>query len=319
MLGRWGVGIFFLLSGLCIHLPVARRQVSGEAIVLRSGAYFRRRFRRIYPPHFVALVLSAIVAVILPWAATSAHLLSPATVRQFALHTLMLHTFSSSAYYSINVVLWTIALEAHFYLLYPLVVRIRPFLRLEWLAAILFLFSAVIRLLVIRGDGAGTAKLLLYNFPGRWWEWVLGAVLAEWLPLLETAATRVSRIWLSVAGTGLVALSAVVEEAVLRRSHGTHFAEIGMPFLFFLVLTVAIPTPTPRNRATRMLVSIGSQSYSLYLTHPIALTCVAAVGATFLQNAWLAFLGVLASYAVATAYFYTVERAFVSRTPTGPG
>jgi peptidoglycan/LPS O-acetylase OafA/YrhL len=51
VLGTWGVGMFFVLSGLCIHLPVARALAAGGEPTIQLGRYFKRRLFRIYPPH----------------------------------------------------------------------------------------------------------------------------------------------------------------------------------------------------------------------------------------------------------------------------
>ncbi len=47
-------------------------------------------------------------------------LLSVPTPGQFVAHVFMVHTFVRDAFFSINGVLWTIAVETHFYLLYPI-------------------------------------------------------------------------------------------------------------------------------------------------------------------------------------------------------
>lgn len=60
-LGAWGVGVFFVLSGLCIHLPFSRRRLVDPTLQLATKSYAVRRFLRIYPPHLVALALSALV------------------------------------------------------------------------------------------------------------------------------------------------------------------------------------------------------------------------------------------------------------------
>src|SRR5689334_8550654 len=47
-LGGWGVGLFFVLSGLCIHLPMARRLAEDPSARLSLRPYYARRFTRIY-------------------------------------------------------------------------------------------------------------------------------------------------------------------------------------------------------------------------------------------------------------------------------
>src|SRR5207248_6339313 len=62
--GRYAVGVFIVISGYCLMLPVARsvnRQLPGGV-----WAYIRRRARRILPPYFAALGVSLLLIVLIP-------------------------------------------------------------------------------------------------------------------------------------------------------------------------------------------------------------------------------------------------------------
>ncbi len=50
--GEIGVDLFFLVSGVVIAEPLLRRGVRPN-----FGEFYRKRFRRIYPPYFVSLLL----------------------------------------------------------------------------------------------------------------------------------------------------------------------------------------------------------------------------------------------------------------------
>src|SRR4051812_21724063 len=58
--GYFGVTIFFVLSGFCIHLPQARRRVRDGTDGLRLESFFRRRFWRLYPAYFAALLVASL-------------------------------------------------------------------------------------------------------------------------------------------------------------------------------------------------------------------------------------------------------------------
>src|SRR5947209_7676075 len=51
--GRFGVHLFLIISGFCIHLRVARGGGTAGVDVVR---FWRRRLTRLYPPYFVALI-----------------------------------------------------------------------------------------------------------------------------------------------------------------------------------------------------------------------------------------------------------------------
>ncbi len=58
-LGGFGVAVFIVLSGYCLTIPVARSTALDLAGGLRGFAF--RRARRILPPYYAALILSAVL------------------------------------------------------------------------------------------------------------------------------------------------------------------------------------------------------------------------------------------------------------------
>ena len=308
-IGPWGVGIFFVLSGTCIHLPTARRLARGLEPAIDNASYFRRRFRRIYPPHLLIIFLSwatAAVVTMPSWYQNADHYVSVPTPGQFFAHLFMLHTFVPGARTSICNVLWTIALEAHFYLLYPLLLRMRRRHRMETICAGLFAVMVALRLLdkVLPPSLAG---VMTGNFPGRWWEWVLGAVIAEHLVRARQGET--SRL----LAIGLTLASAVVACAAAKLPHGILIMYVCCPFSYGAVVYVmARMRPPSRWGLDRGLEWVGIRSYSLYLTHPIALTLVAWLTA----SGWPAWgkvaLALAAAYSIGWVYFVTVESRFLS-------
>ncbi len=177
-LGGFGVGLFFVLSGLCIHLPVAR----GDHFDLRS--YLRRRFLRIYPPHAIILLASCVLAMAIdpPHLGIPDRMLSTPTWRQLLAHVLMVHSFFRWAIYSINGILWTIAIETHFYLLYPLLLAARRRFPMPAITVALLVLCLVSR--AMKRYAFPDSDFVVYDsFLGRWWEWALGCIVAELIVL----------------------------------------------------------------------------------------------------------------------------------------
>lgn len=111
LLNGWiGVDLFFVLSGFLItsylleKLPGA---VSRAAII---GTYMKRRFFRIAPAYYVVLTLTCAAAWLKPGEGGVA-------AWPYAYHLLFLNDYFPS---SINVVFWSLAIEAKFYLVAPL-------------------------------------------------------------------------------------------------------------------------------------------------------------------------------------------------------
>jgi peptidoglycan/LPS O-acetylase OafA/YrhL len=112
--GFIGVPLFFFLSGFVITFPFVRAQVAGERLPT-WGHFAWRRFIKIVPSY----VLSIVIAYAIGYAALERAGAAP--WQEIVTHLLFIHTWWQSTYGSINGVLWTLAIEVEFYLVFPLV------------------------------------------------------------------------------------------------------------------------------------------------------------------------------------------------------
>jgi peptidoglycan/LPS O-acetylase OafA/YrhL len=320
-LGASGVRLFFVLSGLCIHLPLARRLEADPGATPAWGAYFRRRFTRIYPPHLVVLLLSTAVGLALAPEVLASTPITPPTWRQFLLHLGMLHSFVPDALKSINAVLWSIAVETHFYLLYPVLLMARRRIGMGGATAALCALSLAIRFSgLVPSDSV--RNTLLLNVPGSFWEWALGCWLAERLVASGRPAPWRTLSFASVCAGALISkpiLTGVgrvlLGPEVGRSVAGTLF-ESASPLLYGVVVYAACGLVLERPIWwARALEWTGVRSYSLYLVHPIAIAIVAlGAAALSLPNWGLATAANLAGSLLLTAAFFRwVERPFLTR------
>jgi peptidoglycan/LPS O-acetylase OafA/YrhL len=308
-LGHWGVGLFFVLSGFCIHLPLAKAAaLTGSHPHLDLRRYYARRFTRIYPPHLVALVLSIVAALYIPSGFfTEAPVTVPTSWQLFA-HLMMIHSFFPNARYSINGVLWTISIETHFYLFYPLLARMRR--RMSFFAIVLILLAISI--------GSKAAMKLIYpgyaylwgeNFVGRFWEWALGCLVAERL-VVKARARHSSWTWFLALLIGSYAFTLLT--AFLP--HGGAILARTQPLLFALAISAGARLPPLQTIVYRFAVATGLQSYSLYLTHPIAISVVCVFLASFGMSLLIQWIFALVASGVMCALFFRgVERPFLVR------
>ena len=113
------VDMMVLISGVLLFLPVARNIFSGEPLQ-KWKTYFKKRAVRILPSYVFCVLLLFVYELInggfgkpVDW--TSA-------LRDLILHLTFTQTLTVQTYLStkLNVVLWTVAIEVWFYILFPL-------------------------------------------------------------------------------------------------------------------------------------------------------------------------------------------------------
>jgi peptidoglycan/LPS O-acetylase OafA/YrhL len=157
--GFIGVHLFFFLSGFVITYPFLRAQAAGQPQPLwRHFAY--RRFIKIVPSY----VLSIAVAYLIGYAAVVRYGDTPAW-KEILTHLLFIHTWWQGTYGSINGVLWTLAVEVEFYLIFPLVWFC--FRRAPWVTAAVMAALAVLwRMWTAHCCFDTTFPVLAENLPG---------------------------------------------------------------------------------------------------------------------------------------------------------
>ena len=133
------VDLMLLLSGFLLYLPIAR----GEAFHVKD--FFVRRVLRIVPSYYLSVFL-----VLFLDALPNGLYANAASMGQDLLsHLTFTHVFAVNSYYGthLNVVLWTLAVEAQFYLLFPLLARSfrkKPVLTYLGMTAFSFAYRAIV-------------------------------------------------------------------------------------------------------------------------------------------------------------------------------
>lgn len=264
--GYLGVPLFFVISGFCIHLPQARAlAAAGPAVTPPAWQrFFARRFWRLYPPYLAAVAVALVLASLvngLPavsWLAVAAQ-------------ALLVHTFHSATFDGVNPVAWTLAVEAQLYFAYPVVFRlIARRGAIGGLTIVLGVTMAYRLTLNFAPLPAALGGPAWEFFLARWFEWVLGAVVAEW---------AVGRVALprAVFAPSLAAL--VLGLGVLLEWHTWHYGLYtikeplyGIAFALVLCVALARERAGAASAIGRYFAGLGICSYSLYLLHrPIQL------------------------------------------------
>ncbi len=302
--GFIGVDVFFVISGYLITGIILGGLAQGR---FRFSDFYARRIRRIFPALAVVLIATYVAGWFLLFADDyqnlSRHLMAAVLfVSNFLLRGESGY-FDEAADRKPLQHLWSLGIEEQFYLLWPALLVTAWRLRLKplYLTSAIVVLSFVYNVSSVRIDPAAT----FYSPSTRFWELLLGGVLAAAHQGPRMARSALAANLLSFAGVGLIATGLVL----LNGSRLFPGLWALLPSVGALLVIVAGPRAW-FNRAVLsapVMVGIGLISYPLYLWHwPLLSFARIATGETpsHLVRAGL----VLASVGLAWLTYQAIEK-----------
>lgn len=306
--GSLGVVLFFVLSGYCIHRRGARQIAADPAATIHYGKFFSRRFWRLYPTYVAALLLTALIDW---WVQSQTGTVPPG--QDHSIYALIVSLFAMQGYlaqyFGSNGVFWTLAMEIHLYLAYPLLF----FISRKYGPNRVMVLTLVAGLLYFAVDALwGIESRLPYRriegpvFLPFWFTWATGFYLAE----IEAKRVRDFKesTWAMLMVTGFV-----VGLGLYVAGHTTY---ANMPWALFFVGLLRLSMKERGERTWslppgRALAFVGVFSYSLYAIHAPVLhalhVLIDPVNQAKFATIWPA-LGVsILSIPIAWIFFRTVE------------
>ncbi len=261
--GFVGVDIFFVISGYLISTILF---TSLEQQRLSLVEFYVRRIRRIFP---------ALITVMLFTLAAGWWLLVGEEFTQLGKHTSGGAGFISnflfwneSGYFDTEAEakpllhLWSLAIEEQFYIIWPVLLMLVWRLRwnLLWTAAAAAILSMALNVAITQQDTVAG----FYSPLTRFWELLLGAVLAALHLRGMTSAPRLSHLCSLVGAGCLLAALALLNQ---QRTFPGWWALL--PTLGTVLLIAAGPQGVVNRRLlmAKPMVAIGLISYPLYLWH----------------------------------------------------
>jgi peptidoglycan/LPS O-acetylase OafA/YrhL len=309
--GHLSVTVFIVISGFCLMLPVvaADNHLRGEAI-----GFFRRRARRILPPYYGALVLClALIATVIGTPTGTLWDFS----QNVSPHAIISHVFLLQDLFAtsrINYVFWSIAVEWHIYLVFPLLVACWRRFGAGVTVATALVVGYGLR---FGADGTRLARANPHYF-GMFALGMLAAFLVRGGALV-TLRTRI--LWQSVAAASVASVLLLTHHWGWQGAAARfHFIDLptGIGAMCVLVLSSqARDSALRRILSFKWLAFVGTFSYSIYLIHAPLLQIVwqyvlrpARLGQTSTFAALMG-PGALAIFGAAYAFFRVLEEPFM--------
>ncbi len=268
--GGFGVTVFFFLSGFLI--TTLMRTEFEKTGTLSLKAFYLRRVLRILPPFYFVLTVGTVLAAL---AVLGGQLNPQAVAAQFlhyANYWIVYHGYSGQALGT--GVYWSLAVEEHFYFLFPwlylLLRRLRASHRRQ--AIILWSLCGLIllwRCVLVFWFNSPTDRTYLAS-DTRFDSILFGAALAVWgNPVLDGDPKGSPAFWKYVMlplSVGVLLLAFVWRDDQFRES--ARYSLQGLALVPIFIVAIRWPTVLPfRLLNTRVMSFIGVLSFSLYLTH----------------------------------------------------
>lgn len=278
--GGFGVTIFFFLSGYLITTRLRLEHEARGEVSLKQ--FYLRRALRILPPFYLVLVLAGLAA----WLGVV-----PGGVRGRAVLAQVLHLsnywvvrFGCAGQPGGTGVFWSLAVEEHFYLVFPcvyvLLCRCMPEPRRQALS--LHLVCALVlvwRVVLVFGLRAGEARTYMGS-DTRVDSILFGCALAlSGNPALDGPPRLGDAVWRRVLlPTGLLLLLATFVFRAPAFRESVRYTIQGIALVPVFVVALRWPAWGPfRILNFRALTFLGILSYPLYLVHYVLLSAFEAV------------------------------------------
>jgi peptidoglycan/LPS O-acetylase OafA/YrhL len=255
---RIGLVVFFVMSGYLLYRPLLKGRHDAAPAQLDSRRYYWRRIVRIVPSYYLAIVGS----IVLLWSLGDVAGVRLPPADQLWRFAFFLQNYSRETLLTLDAPTWTLAVQAAFYLVFPLFVVFGARLgRRAWLVPLLLVVVGVVfNWVAYRNQWGPIARLsMIAMLPYL----ALGMLIAHLPPL----ASRRSAVWMIVVGVFLAFGDSLWHAlggwqwgmGVLRDLPGA----IG----YGLIIAACAQPVIGASARLRPVESLGRWSYGIFLWH----------------------------------------------------
>ena len=265
--GFIGVDIFFVISGYLITSIILKELVITKNFSFKN--FYLRRIRRILPPIFIVIIFT------FPF---FFFLFFPAPLIDLSKSLFFTLIFGSNFYFYYSGLVygvedgllkpflhtWSLSVEEQFYIIFPFIIFI-IFKYIKKYLIHLFCFGFVCSLLLAQWGSENYPSLTFYILPTRGWELLAGSILA-YLNLFNSNKRfeNYGKIF-EFLGLGLIIYALLFFDDTTRHpSIKTFLPVLGVSLIIWFSKKDQIIS---NILSSKIMVSIGLISYSLYLWH----------------------------------------------------
>jgi peptidoglycan/LPS O-acetylase OafA/YrhL len=309
--GYFGLSVFFFLSGYLITTLLRKEFDQTGAISLRH--FYLRRAYRILPPFYITLAIAYSLTAAGFWGGS----IGPYGIAAQVLHVTNYYIVANGWWDQIapgTWVYWSLAVEEHFYLGFPLLYLVLRRLGLGESAQARVLLAIALAVLAWRCVlvfGFDAPKDRVYVATDTRIDSILaGCLLAVWSnPMLDRSGPsdrRLNYLWLPLGGLAVL-VSLMIRHPIFEQTLRYTLQSFGL--LPFFVAAVRYHEHPPFSWLnTRLLRYLGVLSYAMYLAH------TSVIWGFDQRTQWPEPLKALAALLVVTAFaaamHHCVERPF---------
>ncbi|WP_379966381.1 acyltransferase family protein [Epilithonimonas sp. UC225_85] len=299
LFGKTGVSLFFVLSGFLITRILLNTKENPSYF----KSFYLRRILRIFPLYYCFLILYYFILPLFlnrPFGSFSEQIWYWTFLQNFAL-TFDWKSIGPSHY-------WSLSVEEHFYLFWPLIIYHCSLKRIKWVILILCIISFLTRILLIKNDFEESQFTL-----ARFDELAIGAFLA----VLELENKLISE---NLKRFFFVFAISIIPLAYISFKNGTYslldssirYLVLGLFYGSSIAVIISLQSTNRVKKVfqTKFLRFTGKISFGLYVYHPI---CFIIINTYFnLQNFGLDFmLSFSFAYLVSFISYQLFEKKFI--------
>lgn len=273
--GGLGVTIFFFLSGYLITTLLLKEYKTSGYIDVKK--FYIRRFFRLFPPLFIVLTIAYLLAAL--GVIEGGYGVKYYLLQLFYLANFVKIYFSEALVPSGSGVLWSLAIEEHYYIFFPFVLHflLRNFSQQRVAFFLIFLTFAILiwRLVLVLyfDSNAVNHNRTYYGTDTRLDSILYGSILALSANPFQSAKEQLSLhrniYWYFLIGVAGLLFSLAYRDEIFRETFRYSMQGLALMPLFYFVIDRRMSLVNSILDST-IFKKIGLYSYTMYLVHFIA-------------------------------------------------